>query len=304
MANSRKKGQKTKTPENAASACGETIVKTTTTGTPPKENGDLRTAIVDVLLNDDAVMQTIINAVSDALVSKLLASKDFMATLADKLLSHGALDTVKQSVYEASAMDNSRTYASVTAMEGKLSALDSNNKALSDEMDALEQYSRRNCLLFHGVPETDADDTTESVISLCKGKLDVDVSRDLIDRSHRLGQRHVGPSGEYKPRPIIVKFRSYETEYFTDNYYVDNVHSPVIDIANLSTILDNDLTDLLDVPVCSDLNYEPFKYIENNNYFMCEAIDPDSNIHNKIFVDSLYYTESEFKGDLKFFPRP
>ena len=186
-------------------------MKTTTTGTPPKENGDLRTAIVDVLLNDDAVMQTIINAVSDALVSKLLASKDFMATLADKLLSHGALDTVKQSVYEASAMDNSRTYASVTAMEGKLCALDSNNKALSDEMDALEQYSRRNCLLFHGVPETDADDTTESVISLCKGKLDVDVSRDLIDRSHRLGQRHVGPSGEYKPRPIIVKFRSYET---------------------------------------------------------------------------------------------
>ena len=112
-------------------------------------------------------------------------------------------------------MDNSRTYATVTAMEGKLTALDSNNKALSDEMDALEQYSRRNCLLFHGVPETDADtssaDTTESVISLCQGKLDVNVSRELIDRSHRLGQRHVGPSGEYKPRPIIVKFRSYET---------------------------------------------------------------------------------------------
>ena len=161
MANSRKKGQKTKTPENAASACGETIVKTTTTGTPPKENGDLRTAIVDMLLNDDAVMQTIINAVSDALVSKFLANKDFMATLADKLLSHGALDTVKQSVYEASAMDNSRTYASVTAMEGKLSALDNNSKVLSDEMDALEQYSRRNCLLFHGVPETDADDKEE-----------------------------------------------------------------------------------------------------------------------------------------------
>ena len=63
-----------------------TVVKATTgTSTPPKENGDLRTAIVDVLLNDDAVMQTIINAVSDALVSKLPASKDFMATLADKL---------------------------------------------------------------------------------------------------------------------------------------------------------------------------------------------------------------------------
>ena len=215
MANSGKKTQKKKTPEKSASACGETIVKEKATGSLPKENGDLRTAIVDVLRNDDAVVQTIIDAVSEALVTKLLASKTFMTTLADKLLSNGALDCVKQSVYEASAMDNSRTYATVTAMEGKPTALDSNNKALSDEMDALEQYSRRNCLLFHGVPETDADtssaDTTESVISLCQGKLDVNVSRELIDRSHRLGQRHVGPSGEYKPRPIIVKFRSYET---------------------------------------------------------------------------------------------
>ena len=90
-----------------------------------------------------------------------------------------------------------------------------------------------------------------------------------------------------------------ENECFTDNY-VDNIRTPVIDIANISTILDNDLTDLLDVPVCSDLNYEPFKYIENNNYFMCDGIDPDSNIHNKISVDSLYYTESEFKEHFEF----
>ena len=37
-----------------------------------------------------------------------------------------------------------------------------------------------------------------------------------------------------------------ETEYFTDNY-VDNVRSPVIEIANLYMILDNDLTDLLHI---------------------------------------------------------
>ena len=61
-------------------------------------------------------------------------------------------------------------------------------------------------------------------------------------------------------RTFLLADNVLETEYFTDNY-VDNVRSPVIDIANLSTILDNDLTDLLDVPVCSDLNYEPFKYI-------------------------------------------
>ena len=46
---------------------------------------------------------------------------------------------------------------------------------------------------------------------------------------------------------------------YVDIRYVENVHSPVIDIANLSVILDNDLTDLLDVllRVYSDL--QPFK---------------------------------------------
>ena len=110
-----------------------------------------------------------------------------MATLADKLLSNGALVTVKKSVYDASAMDSTRAYPTVTAMEGKLTVLDNNNKALSDETDALEQYSRRNCLLFHGLPENDTD-TTESDISLCQGKLDLNVSPELIDRSHRLRQ--------------------------------------------------------------------------------------------------------------------
>ena len=48
MANSGKKTQKKKTPEKSASACGEIIVKEKATGSLPKENGDLRTAIVDV----------------------------------------------------------------------------------------------------------------------------------------------------------------------------------------------------------------------------------------------------------------
>ena len=31
--------------------------------------------------------------------------------------------------------------------------LDKENKALRDEMGSMEQYSRRNCLAVHGVPE-------------------------------------------------------------------------------------------------------------------------------------------------------
>ena len=43
-------------------------------------------------------------------------------------------------------------------------------------------------------------------------------------------------------------------------------------------------------------------YTENNNYFMCDGIDPDSNINNNICVDSMYNrpTESTFKEHFKF----
>ena len=86
----KRKVRKHETIENAASSCGETFVKTTV----PKNNSDLRAAIVDVLSNDAAIMQTLLDAVSDALVTKLLASKDLIATLADKLVSNGTLDRI------------------------------------------------------------------------------------------------------------------------------------------------------------------------------------------------------------------
>ena len=48
------------------------------------------------------------------------------------------------------------------------------------------------------------------------------------------------------------------------------------------------------------VNHKPFEYTENNNYFMCDGIDQDSNINNTICVDSMYYTESGFTEHFKF----
>ena len=76
------------------------------------QNGDLRTAIVEIMMNGDAVMQPLIDAVSDALVAKLLGSTVFMSSLADKLEANGALgcnsstlENVRQDVYESCKMD-------------------------------------------------------------------------------------------------------------------------------------------------------------------------------------------------------
>ena len=61
----------------------------------------------------------------------------------------------------------------------------------------------------------------------------------------------------------------------------------------LSMGIDHNLLDLFDK--CSDLNYEPFKHVESKDYFVTDKIDPDNNLHNKLSVSSLYYTEDQFK---------
>ena len=74
-------------------------------------------------------------------------------------------------------------------------------------MDAMEQYSRRNCLVVLGVPESKKD-TGEALLEVFNDRLNVRVTPQCIDRSHRLGRQQ--PSTD-KPRPVIVKFVSYET---------------------------------------------------------------------------------------------
>ena len=76
---------------------------------------------------------------------------------------------------------------------------------LKDKLDEAEQYSRRNCLLIHGVPETDNENTDEKVKAFCKSKLNIKLTDFDLDRSHRL-RRHRNQHQENYPRPIIVKF--------------------------------------------------------------------------------------------------
>ena len=71
----------------------------------------------------------------------------------------------------------------------------------------MEQYSRRNCLVVHCIPET-KEDSRDAVLHVFNGQLNVPVTPQWIDRSHRLGRFQ--PSSN-KPRPVIVKFVSYET---------------------------------------------------------------------------------------------
>ena len=163
--------------------------------TTKDQDGVMQAAITDFIRNDESVMQAIIDTVSNALVTKLLGNKRFIDTLSMKLLENGVLDGVKQSVYEANAMENGQTNDELRRFEKRVSELETANTALRDDSDAQEQYSRRNCLLVHGIPE-DQTDTSDAVLSLCNSQLGLDLDRSQIDRSHRLGYRSDTPTAD------------------------------------------------------------------------------------------------------------
>ena len=77
-----------------------------------------------------------------------------------------------------------------------MAKLERDNDALCDEMDSQGQYSRRNCLLLHGMPETDAD-TTAAALDIIERN--IQLPRNAIDHSHHRGCA-TGISGEGKHR--------------------------------------------------------------------------------------------------------
>ena len=91
-------------------------------------------------------------------------------------------------------------------MENRVEILEDEKESQGKEIDDLEQYSGRNCLLLHGVVETNDECTDDIIIKTCAEELGIDVKQEDLDRSHRLCKVK---RNDNKPRPIIVKFARY-----------------------------------------------------------------------------------------------
>ena len=70
------------------------------------------------------------------------------------------------------------------------------------EMDRQEQYSRRNCLLIHGLPESKNENTDLLAMEAIETKMNIKITDNDIDRTHRIGK----PKNNGKMRPVIIKF--------------------------------------------------------------------------------------------------
>ena len=101
--------------------------------------------------------------------------------------------------------------AKLTALEAenvKLRAdqatLKDNHELLKRKADSNEQHSRNECLLLHGVAETEGENCVAKFNEVVNSKLGIVADMNTIRRAHRLG----APRTDGKPRAIIARYWS------------------------------------------------------------------------------------------------
>ncbi|KAF0287561.1 hypothetical protein FJT64_014026 [Amphibalanus amphitrite] len=118
-------------------------------------------------------------------VAQCFEDEGFIARLREKLLA----PIISQCVAEA-----------LQTRDREIEQLRAQLSAAQNDVDSLEQYSRRNSLMITGLPESARESTDALVIDLAKAA-GVTVTVADLDRSHR-----VGPPRRDRPRQIIAKF--------------------------------------------------------------------------------------------------
>ncbi|CAC5418692.1 unnamed protein product [Mytilus coruscus] len=121
---------------------------------------------------------------------------------------------------DPSVIHHATVSAGLSSLQYQQIKLSKENQSLRDDIDALEQYGRRDLLRINGIPDGGSSETSEQTTELVKELLkSVDKSIDTNDvvRSHRIGQPRTGSvnangarnSVPPRPRQVIVKLKDH-----------------------------------------------------------------------------------------------
>lgn len=174
---------------------------------------DIKESVKNILSDESGLLQPLVSSIV-AVVLQTPAIFNPLVEAVTKAISEKTAKKIKadvtQDVYAAVSMDIRQTQNQIDNLKKELDHLRQENVHLESQMDDSQQYSRRNCLLIHGIPEEDGENTTTASLNKINHRLDLQLSPSDIDRSHRLGRPKSSSSKtDTKTRPIILKFISY-----------------------------------------------------------------------------------------------
>ncbi|XP_072164256.1 uncharacterized protein [Diadema setosum] len=146
-----------------------------------------------------------------AQIKEALCSDDIIERM-QEVITDAILEKVTQSVYEAISLDLAQLKAEQHSVNAKLKALENDISKVQHDIEEQEQYSRRECLRFYGIPETKDENTDAVITDVVKKHLGITLQSSCIARSHRITpSSRQETERQQTPKPIIVKFAVYNT---------------------------------------------------------------------------------------------
>jgi hypothetical protein len=182
----------------------------TLAGNIPFDSGESATNDLKQTIGGLLKKKEILLPLLSPLIEALLSSEEIMSVLVDGVFNQlrtKLLDEIKQEVYQSVRLDSHTNSSNIKHLEKTVQDLEHKKEELEVKLDDLEQYSRRNCLLVHGIPERIKEKTTPICVKILNEKLKLSLDAEDFDRTHRIGKPKT--EEDAKPRPIIMKFVSY-----------------------------------------------------------------------------------------------
>ena len=149
-----------------------------------------------------------------AVLKEILSDQKFLDLVTSHIDSQFAEHRDLLEKHEAKIMElevqNGKKSKELQQLTAELAKKDDQITKLQNDVHKQEQYSRRNCLRFFGIAETKDEDTDVKVLQLVNETLGVKLTKDDLERSHRIQSKaNTTHTGNAKTRPIIAKFVSY-----------------------------------------------------------------------------------------------
>ena len=112
---------------------------------------------------------------------------------------------------------------------------------LKDKVDDFEQYSGRNSIRINCVSDFQGEDTDDIAESMAKA-MDVELTDDMIDRSHRVGPKS---TTDHRNLAIVVKFTPYKHNKTFMSVSDPVTHTQIHHIHKLTPLVTNTCFELL-----------------------------------------------------------